>query len=263
MSYDHRSLPAGVFLIFWLELLLPIGSLLADDLQSSQHLFNQAQEKFDSAKSREEFGEAGRMFERILDGEKENGTVRFNAGNAYFRAEEYGRAILNYRKAKLLRPTDPYVLSNLEQALNLAPGRLPEPPLPGWKRLFFWHEWFSPSAKIWIATVGFCLIAITFLIAEVVQYKSFRWLSLGLLLLCLIVGLDAWMTNDELTNSKIGVVVIDTIARKGMGDDYAPAFDQPLKDGAEFTILSATPSWTLGHFNNIGDGWVRNDAIAR
>ena len=55
----------------------------------------------------------------------------------------------------------------------------------------------------------------------------------------------------------------ETIARKGIGKDYEPAFDQPLKDGAEFTILSENGDWIFGHFEGIGDGWLRREHVTR
>ena len=55
----------------------------------------------------------------------------------------------------------------------------------------------------------------------------------------------------------------ETVARKGIGKDYEAAFDSPLKDGAEFMVLEEINGWTFGHFNGIGDGWVRNEFVAR
>ena len=65
------------------------------------------------------------------------------------------------------------------------------------------------------------------------------------------------------TSSQRAVITIETIARKGTGNSYEPAFDQPLRDGAEFQVLQVSSDWTLGRFEGIGDGWVRNDSVAR
>jgi uncharacterized protein YgiM (DUF1202 family) len=63
--------------------------------------------------------------------------------------------------------------------------------------------------------------------------------------------------------ARYGVVVSESIARKGAGDSSAPAFDQPLKDGAEFEVIQSTSQWTLGRFPGVGDGWVQNTSILR
>ena len=45
---------------------------------------------------------AALRFERLVDdGEVRNGKLYYNLGNAYFRANDIGRALLNYRRAEL------------------------------------------------------------------------------------------------------------------------------------------------------------------
>ena len=62
------------------------------------------------------------------------------------------------------------------------------------------------------------------------------------------LSLDAGLAFADVDWSRHGVVTRETIARKGIGKDYEPAFDQPLKDGAEFTVLSENGDWIFGHF---------------
>ena len=80
--------------------------------------------------------------------------------------------------------------------------------------------------------------------------------------MALCLSVDAGLTYLAVAQSRRGVVVTETVARKGMGEKYEPAFDQPLKDGAEFTIVSRQDQWVLGHFEGIGDGWLKPGAVA-
>lgn len=238
-------------------------SCLADDVFGVQEQFQAAQAKFETAQSPADFLETAKMFEGILGQGIESGVVRFNLGNAYFRANEFGRSILNYRKAKLLMPTNPYVQANLEQAISLSPGRLPGGSGTGWKNFLFWSDWLTPSAKIWIGSVGMSTVAVISLLAV---WFRMPWLRIGGIAMFLLSGLilwDAWNVQQEIEHSRLGVVVAETVARKGTGDDYAPAFDQPLRDGAEFMVLSETSNWTFGRFEGVGDGWIRNEFVAR
>src|SRR4029077_19623718 len=63
----------------------------------------------------------------------ESGPVYFNLGNAYFRAGNPGRAILNYERARRLMPRDPDLHANLGFA---RPGGEDEE-TPVWARLAF------------------------------------------------------------------------------------------------------------------------------
>jgi hypothetical protein len=75
----------------------------------------------------------------------------------------------------------------------------------------------------------------------------------------MVLSVDTGLAYADLVWSRRGVVIRETIARKGIGKDYEPAFTQPLKDGAEFTILSEAGDWVFAHFEGIGDGWLRRE----
>jgi uncharacterized protein YgiM (DUF1202 family) len=75
------------------------------------------------------------------------------------------------------------------------------------------------------------------------------------------LSVDCLLNNPA--QASRAVIVTETTARKGTGKDYEPAFDQPLRDGAEFTVLTETSDWVFGHFEGVGDGWVRKDDVAR
>ncbi len=95
--------------------------------------------------------------------------------------------------------------------------------------------------------------------ALLLRRTSGYWISAALLVAGAILSLDAVLSYADVAGSRHGVVTTETIARKGIGKDYEPAFDQPLKDGAEFTVLSQNGDWILGHFEGIGDGWLRRE----
>jgi tetratricopeptide (TPR) repeat protein len=232
----HRIVPA----LFALIHLLPGGAFAADP-GTRQRTFVRALEVFDAAKSPAEYRESAALLESLLADGYRNGAVYYNLGNAYFRAGEYGRSIAAYRKAKPYRPRDPYLEANLRHALSVAPGRLSEPPSPWWRHVLFWSGWLSFPEKAYASFAGFLLAA------------------LALVIVAAILSLDAGLADADIASSRHGVVTRETIARKGIGKDYEPAFDQPLKDGAEFTVLSQNGDWIFGHFEGIGDGWLRRD----
>jgi hypothetical protein len=88
-------------------------------------------------------------------------------------------------------------------------------------------------------------------------------LTAVLLLGSLALGVDMGLRQAEVNRSRRAVITGETIARKGTGQSYEPAFDQPLRGGAEFEVLTETNDWTFGHFEGIGDGWVRDEFVAR
>jgi tetratricopeptide (TPR) repeat protein len=223
----------------------------------------QAIELFDAAKTPEQYRESAWVLESILADGFQNGAVYYNLGNAYYRAGDYGRAILNYRKAKPYRPRDPYLKANLEQALIAAPGHLAEPPIRWWSHVLFWTDWFSFPTKVRLFFGGMAMAALLTVIAVGFRIPRLPFPIAAILFVSVAIGVDAALYDEQITGYHRGVITAETSARKGTGASYEVAFDQPLRDGAEFQILSKTADWTLGHFEGVGDGWVRNEFVAR
>lgn len=228
-----------------------------------ERTFLRALELFDAAKTPEQYRESAGLFESLLQAGYRNGAVYYNLGNAYFRAGDYGRAIAAYYDAKPYRPRDPYLAANLRQARSVAPGRLSEPAEAWWSHVLFWSGWLSYPEKACGALAAFLLAAVAFSAAVLFQRPSAHWLSGVLILIAVVLTADAAATYSDIATARHAVVTGETIARKGIGDTYEPAFDQPLKDGAEFTVVSESGDWIFGHFEGIGDAWLRGDHVAR
>ncbi len=254
----QRTIPVVIALVC-----LGTAENLAAEAGSRQRTFLRALEVFDAAKTADDYRESAAQLESLLGDGFQSGALYYNLGNAYFRAGEYGRAIAAYRKAKPYRPRDPYLDANLRQALAVAPGRLPEPPTPWWRHVLFWIGWLSFPEKAYASFTGFLLGAVAACAGLLWRRPFAYWISAGLVMLAAVLSIDTGLAYADIAWSRHGVVTRETIARKGIGKDYEPAFNQPLKDGAEFTILSETEDWVFGHFEGIGDGWLRREDTVR
>lgn len=263
-SHDLTSRQTiNVLRLLLLSVIFCLSSPLATAAEPGAHerAFVKALELFDQAKTPDDYRSSATELESIVADGVHSGAVYYNLGNAWFRAGEFGRAILNYRKAKPYRPRDPYLAANLQQALASAPGRLPDPPAPWWSHVLFWTDWFSASTKILLASCSLCLSAMLFVFAIMMRRKSL--ISAMAVALVFGIALSAECLLNDPARASRAVIVTETTARKGTGKDYEPAFDQPLRDGAEFTVLTETSDYFFGHFEGIGDGWVRKEDVAR
>ena len=230
----HRIVPALIALVVVLT-----GDALAAEPGTRERTFIRALEVFDAAKTPADYRESAALLESLLADDFRNGAVYYNLGNAYFRAGEYGRSIAAYRKAIPYRPRDPYLVANLRQALSVAPGRLPEPPPPWWRHVLFWSGWLSFPEKAQASFTGFLLAALSACVALFFRWPRAYWISAAIVVIAAVFCLDAGLSYADVAGSRHGVVTRETIARKGIGKDYEPAFDQPLKGrGVEFTVLS-------------------------
>ncbi|MBI3828829.1 MAG: hypothetical protein HY291_04890 [Planctomycetes bacterium] len=246
------------------------GAGKADAEGDRQRLFNLAQEHFDAAKSPEDFLQAATLYESILSGGYENGAICFDLGNAYMRAGRPGSALAAYRRAQRLLPRDPYVDANLRAALAALPDA---PRLEGagdawWKRVFFWHASLAEHERLWFAAAAW---AAAFLLAAVRLLafpqagrgrSSLGWGTLVTLAFSAVFSLSAGLGYQEEAQTRHGVVLRETTARKGNGESYAPAFDKAVKEGAEFIISEQRGEWLAVRFSGAGEAWVpAKDAV--
>lgn len=63
-----------------------------------------------------EYLEAIELYSKLLETGRESTKLYYNLGNAYFKSDSLGRAILNYNRALKLSPSDEDVIYNLEIA---------------------------------------------------------------------------------------------------------------------------------------------------
>ena len=174
-----------------------------------------------------------------------NSKLHYNLANAYFRMDDIGRAILNYRKAARLDPADRNVMRNLAHARATRKDRLePESGSQIFQTLLFWHYDFAFDTRmrlfagVWIAFWGVVLL----------RLLGRRWMpreiatALGVAS-ALLLGSVA--VEAVKARSAAGGVVIapDTVARQGDGPSYEPSFEEPLHAGAEFQLLEERPGW--------------------
>ena len=100
------------------NLLFATMALTSDDFKSASVLY-------DGGK----YPAAAAAFEKITP---KTAAVYFNLGNAHFRLEQLGRAVLDFERARQLAPTDPDILANLrfaEERLGVADVNSPAKPL--------------------------------------------------------------------------------------------------------------------------------------
>ena len=74
-------------------------------------------------------------YERLVSAGLESGPLYFNLGNAYFKRDEIGRAILSYERAQILMPRDADLRANLAYARERASVEPASVPL--WARALF------------------------------------------------------------------------------------------------------------------------------
>jgi tetratricopeptide (TPR) repeat protein len=236
----------GVF-----QALLSAASLGELDVQK---LFSEANDSFrrgnelsrtDPVAARNSYRAAVIRFESIVeDGGVQNGKLYYNIGNAYFRLNDLGRAILNYRRAEQFLSGDVNLAENLRYARSRRVDQIEQnQEAQVLETLLFWHYDLSPGTRTWIFAVFFiafwALAALRLFFAERVPRVALA--VCGGVALAFLGSLVSEMASNK---GGGGVILAEqVIARKGDGDTYEPSFNEPLHAGTEFELLDDRGDW--------------------
>ncbi len=250
----------------------PGNGVSADEIQD---LFSQAKTKFRDgldavSKGQGQRGdvllrESAALFQAILDrGGLENGYLYYNIGNCYFWLNDLGRAILNYRRAERTIPTDGDLRQNLHAARQKTIDRFTKTTESKLiETLFFWH-FALPTRLTARATLGlFSALWVVALLNLFLRKKALRICVFILGFFLLVFAGSTAVHLYEANSVQGGVVVVDeTTARKGDGESYEPAFEDPLHSGTEWELVEERGNWLEIRLLDGRQCWVEKAAIS-
>ncbi len=236
-------------------------------------LFAQATEAFSKAnESASEPAKAERFYtdailgyEKIISDYKiHNAKLYYNLANAYFLKGELGRAILNYRRALKLAPTNADIQKNLSFARNQRIDRIETPTKEKvLKTLLFWHYDFSPQAKALAACIFFAAACVCFGFL-VLRGKNNFLIAAAVLCGMAFLSLAGSVVAERVRaqQQSCGVVVAGAVVvRQGDGENYMASFKEPLHAGTEFEVLESRGRWLHIKLGDDSQGWIKADAV--
>jgi tetratricopeptide (TPR) repeat protein len=204
------------------------------------------------------------LYEKIIEqGGIHNAKLYYNLANAYLLKDDLGRAVLNYRRAEKLDPSD----LNIKKNLTFARGRRLDRVETSTQRrvlgtLFFWHYDFSGRTKFLLASMFFAALclALTLIVwrgrgpATGVAAVLSAVLGIALLLSLLVAARRESATRP-------GVITApEVVARQGDGPNYPPSFKDALHAGMEFDLVEHRPGWLHIRLSDGTDAWVPEDS---
>jgi tetratricopeptide (TPR) repeat protein len=253
--------------------LLTAGAFAAADLPKEQlyTLYNQANESFRQANSTRDSDQAEKLYEKaILNYEKiidqghiENAKLYYNLANAYFLIGQFGKAILNYRKAEKIDDSDGDIQKNLAFARS---KRVDKVPLKTEKRvlqtLFFWHYDFSLKTKFLLTCILFGLVCVSIVVAIWFGRNNTFIVSAIICTILMFCFLSSVVVEYKTHTGRISGVITakEAVARQGDGQNYPPSFKEPLHEGTEFDLLEKRPDWYHIKLSDDSDGWIPEDS---
>ncbi|OQX85453.1 hypothetical protein B6D60_07790 [candidate division KSB1 bacterium 4484_87] len=247
----------GKICIFFILMIMTImiSPVFADH---NQYLFEQGNKFY----QQEQYENAVKNYESILQNGYENWALYYNLGNAYYRLGRLGKAILNFERAYRLNPDNEDVLFNLNLAKMRAVDNIPVPPLTEWMQKVKYA--MSMSVIVWLTVGLYFLLAILISMRILVKKKFWRRLA-KISLVPIIVGLLLmsslfYLRVHEETSVKYAILLVEKTDVLGSPDQSGTILFS-LHEGVKFKVESYNDGWARIRLANGNVGWVKKDVF--
>ena len=238
----------------WALSLLMIGIAYGGE-ETGEELFVKANQSYKEG----HFHRAIAQYEALLDSEGENGHVFFNLGNAYFRVNDLGRAILSYERARVHMPRDPDLAFNLRYAQDQMIDAISDEKTFS-NMVFFWLDDLSPSEVYWLFVASHVLF---FGLLVYRQFSRAEWsfyLLLFSMALWMVSGCSYGLREFQIRNDNRIVVLSEEVpVLAGPGHGNTILFK--LHAGAPVRFERSEDGWSLIRLPDKKRGWVETSGI--
>jgi len=217
-----------------------------------------------------QYSQAAQTYQQLVDQGFADSALFYNLGNAYFKEDDYGRAIVNYRRARLLAPRDTDIAANLKLAraqIISQPQQTGENNQGVLSAIGHWtRNWLTINEMAMVALGAWILFAFLLILFSNARQGSLVRESLQYAMvvtaLALVAGLAGLSSRIYVENSQPEAVVVaqEVNVTSGPGTQYVTEF--ALHNGSEARVLESRGNWVrLALGSGELQGWVPANAV--
>lgn len=206
------------------------------------------------------YAEAARIYEEIAES-KPMAEVYYNLGNAYFKDQKLGSAILNYERARRYGPRDRDILANLSYAERLIEYKVEDKRNWYFRKKSEWLKYVSFEECGLLALGAYFLFGSGFLIALLRKkrplFGTSGALAFAFVVFCLVPLL---LKYGEFGRGRRAVVTqAQAEVRYGPSPSDRIAFR--LVEGLEISVHDEKQDWYRIQLNDGRSGWVPQSQV--
>lgn len=242
----------SIILLFW---------AFAAMAQSPKNLMSQG----NMAYQKGDFEAAAKAYNAIIDAGYRNAEVFYNLGNAYYRQDEFGLAILNYERALNLKPGFRDAKENLDLANSKIEDEidaLPELFIVKWARGL--TLWLSPTGwLILILGIAAILGAISafFVLSNDYRLRKFSLIVGGLFALLLIIAGICGIAASTRQNNHRDAIVTKPLVEVKSSPENNSVDKLVLHEGTKVRREETLGEWHKIRIADGNTGWVTDEDI--
>lgn len=256
-----KRLKTGIFAGIFL---LVAVSIFGQEAEQKEHasparLFSRGNDYYEKG----EFDNAINEYEKIIAEGYESGPLYYNIANAYFKTGNLGKAVLNYKRAKLIMPRDADLDANYRFARAMIKGKIIH--MKGvwaWRPLRIYYRSFTVNGFTLLSSAMYLLILLL-LVVVVVRPHLMRYSITGSILLLVFILFNFAVIGHEtrVVNKGAVTVVPDADALYGPFDSATKFFT--LHEGMYVMVLKTKDDWCKVKRIDGKVGWIKKKDIER
>jgi tetratricopeptide (TPR) repeat protein len=207
------------------------------------------------------FDDAVVGYNRLLQNGLNNGHLYYNLGNAHFRLNQLGQAILNFERARLLMPRDADLRYNLGHARDQTTDAISESK-SFLNMVFFWLDTLNSTELFWAFAFANLVVWATLLTRLYNRSEWTFYTALIALALWIVLGTSFGMKWYQTTKDNRAVIIpkeVSVLAGPATGDTLL----FQIHEGTVVRHERSEDGWSLIRLADKKRGWVPSDAIER
>ena len=226
---------------------------------------NAAWEGGNAAYNEGRYSTASDIYESILSSGEHSAKLYYNLGNAYFKQEMLGKAILNYNRALRLAPSDEDIRHNLDYAEQATKDNIEQIPvffLSAWTRAV--RDIMGGNAWTIISLVTLSIALLSALAYQLAQRLSLRKMGFYAMaiaaILFIISSTFAYQHRQNIVNSQEAIVMSSAVPVKSSPDRAATDLFV-IHEGTKLSLGEVINGWQEIRIADGRKGWVESSRI--
>jgi tetratricopeptide (TPR) repeat protein len=215
-----------------------------------------------------EYEMAVQAYQSIIDSGYSSAELYFNLGNAYYKSHDITMSLVNYERARILKPNDPEIQHNLEIAREFVVDRIEVLPefflrkaYVGFVKLFDADIW----ALVSVITFGLALglfLAYFFMKQPFLRKVAF-WVGILFIVIAASTFLFAAQQNKLVTKHNQAIILTPSVTIKSSPDEDNGTDLFLLHEGTKVTISDELGDWREVVLSDGNSGWLKERDLIR
>ncbi len=212
--------------------------------------------------SNSEYQQALDIYLSLIEDNKQSWELYYNIANCYYKTYDLPSAILWYERAKLLNPSNPDIINNLQIANSMIKDKVDEMPK------VFYKQWYESILNVFntdqwaiLSLFSFMVFLISFgmflFSGRIAVKKSFFFICIPALILTVFSLVFSIQQKNKLINGKHAIIFESSLVKSAPDEGSSNLFE--INQGLKVEILESLNSWIHIRLADGKQGWIQAD----